>query len=328
MAFILANSTTLCRDMWPSGVGVLVQEKMLTASNVPPARLLPRAIEDLTEWLWVDLQPELSLALVYIRSDVEGGTSVSDADVAPTVGVVEEQDAQAPEHVELVIRLTGLIADMNLNVGGDWDGTEAHAIKATQHLTLVSGGYTDAFDPQARALNAVRAAVLALLGRCDDGRPSRTGSIVLRKRVFTKIRSGVNDNLPSVIKKAEDPKGKYHAIRNSWRVTERVLAGAHQADGTILATLPLALRKGDFVDVSVSVCIAMLRGGQGRRFEVSFEPRVIVRLATPQQWTRIITPPRLRGARDVPKEQQPARKALVVGFKFAGNTEEVVMEEG
>lgn len=118
----IANSTTLCRDMWPSGVGVLVQEKTLTASNVPPARLLPRAIEDLTEWLWVDLQPELSLALVYIRSDVEGGTSVSDPDVAATVGVVEEQDAQAPEHVELVIRLTGLIADMNLNVGGDWDG--------------------------------------------------------------------------------------------------------------------------------------------------------------------------------------------------------------
>lgn len=150
----------------------------------------------------------------------------------------------------------------------------------------------------------------------------------------------MNDALPSVVKQGEDPKGKFHAIRNSWRVTERVVAGTHLAHGEIFSIPPLSLRKGDFVDVSVCVSVAILRGTTGRRFEVSFEPRVVVRLANPQKWTvssflchvrtttltlltlqKVITPPRLQEARAAATQRRPVRKPMALGFKFSGDTE-------
>lgn len=63
------------------------------------------------------------------------------------------------------------------------------------------------------------------------------------------------------------------------------MAGTHLADGEVFFIPPLTLRKGDFVDVSACISVAVLRGTNGRRFEVSFEPRVIVRLANTQKWT-------------------------------------------
>lgn len=46
----------------------------------------------------------------------------------------------------------------------------------------------EAFEPQTRALGHLREVVLAMLGRCGDEGRKRSGSIVLRKRVFTKVR--------------------------------------------------------------------------------------------------------------------------------------------
>ncbi len=123
-----ANKTKLCRDMWPSGVGVLVQERSLDVSTMSAAKLVPDDREDLTEWLWVDLQPELGQALVYIRSDVvEGEGAQLDGEQVPATKETSAADPDKGvggdgEPLKLVLRLQGLIAEMNLNVGGDWDG--------------------------------------------------------------------------------------------------------------------------------------------------------------------------------------------------------------
>lgn len=105
-----------------------MQERSLDPLTMSPAKLVPDDREDMTEWLWVDLQPELGRALVYIRDDVSEGerTTLEAAPAATTAEVpVDEPTAGAVEDVgplELVLRLQGLIADMNMNVGGDWDG--------------------------------------------------------------------------------------------------------------------------------------------------------------------------------------------------------------
>ncbi len=110
--------------MWPADVGVIAQERALDPLTMSTAKLVPDDREELTEWLWVDLQPELGQALVYIRSDVTDGEATGSE--GKQVGSRGEGDSGVAEGdgepLELVLRLQGLIADMNLNVGGDWDG--------------------------------------------------------------------------------------------------------------------------------------------------------------------------------------------------------------
>lgn len=63
-----------------------------------------------------------------------------------------------------------------------------NAKKATQHVTIISGGHNGAFEPQMRAVAAMREAILMQLGVAGDTRPSRPGTLLLRRRVFTKAR--------------------------------------------------------------------------------------------------------------------------------------------
>ncbi|KAI9060907.1 hypothetical protein FKP32DRAFT_1550013, partial [Trametes sanguinea] len=250
----------LARNIWPENIGQIVQERELSVASLPSSRKIPDNLEDLAEWLWVDRQDHLSQALVYLYDDVDG--------------------VDASASVELVVRVQGVIADMNVSLSGTWDGTELNAKKANQYLTLVSGGCTAAFEPQVRCLNTLRDAVLAQLGKCDDRQRGRQDALVFRRRVFTKVRYGVNDHIPSAIVNSEDPRAKFKAIEKSWKVVDKLRAGTQLAHGEIFSVTPLSLRKGDLVDVSARVVVAFTRGPQGRRYELSFEPMLIVRLAS------------------------------------------------
>ncbi|KAH9884300.1 hypothetical protein C8Q73DRAFT_661185 [Cubamyces lactineus] len=261
----LANTMTLARDLWPKSIGRLIQEGQTSIDNLPSARKIPTTPEALAEWLCVEPMPSQGQAAVYIRSDVPGVAQLNEG-------------STHDDPLELVIRLQGVIADMNLNVGGDWDGSVDNVMRAKQHLSLIGGGCKAAFEPQESAVNAIRELVLVMLGKSEELGRGRPGTITLRRRVFTKIRHGVNDDLPNVVRASEDPKKRFHDIRHSWRVTERVTAGVQQADGQINVIPPLTLRRGDFVDVSVRVNVAMMRTAQGPRYEVLFEPLTVVKL--------------------------------------------------
>ncbi len=65
--------------------------------------------------------------------------------------------------------------------------TERNAKKAVQHITLISGGCMKAFEPQWKSLGDIADVVSMLLGVCPSGRPGRTGSIKLERRVFSKV---------------------------------------------------------------------------------------------------------------------------------------------
>ncbi|CDO74754.1 hypothetical protein BN946_scf185001.g2 [Trametes cinnabarina] len=293
MAFILKNKDQLARDVWPDGIGQLVQERSLTVATLPAARKVPEDAEELAEWLWVDRQEPLSQARVYIHQDVEG-----------IRGGTEPQ--------ELALRFQGIIGHVSVGVGGDWDGTEVNAKKANQHLTLCNGGCPDAFDPQIRVLKAVREAIFAQLGSSEDGQRRRQDGIVFRRRVFTKIRQGINDALPSLIRDGDDPRGRFKAIAHSWRVTEKLRAGAQLAHGEIFPVNPLSLRKGDFVDVSARLVVVFSRGPHGRRHELCLEPIVIVRLTGAAQ----VQETRRQGASGL------QTSTMEVGFKMVEIREE------
>ncbi|KAI0332376.1 hypothetical protein GY45DRAFT_1369313 [Cubamyces sp. BRFM 1775] len=129
MAFVLASDTTLARDLWPASIARLKQERDVSAATLPAVRKVPTGVEHIAQWLWIDQQPELSQALVFVQG--EGAADSSQ---------------------ELLLRVQGAISEMNLAVAGDWDGTEVNARKATQRLVLGSGGCPAAFDPQVEAL--------------------------------------------------------------------------------------------------------------------------------------------------------------------------------
>ncbi len=94
-----ADEHTLARDLWPDGIGKLKQDKLVTISTLPAARVVPHDALALPDWICVEPQPYLSRALVSVQGTVEGA--------APDVG--------------LVVRVQGVIADMNLLVMGNWD---------------------------------------------------------------------------------------------------------------------------------------------------------------------------------------------------------------
>ena len=171
--------------------------------------------------------------------------------------------------------------------------TEPDAVKATQFITLGSGGCTEAFAPCVHAIAQIRSVVSNLLGNCSDGVRTLPKTITFRKRVFTKvsrcpyspacadirqIRMGYNDHLPSCVRPCDDPKRKFRCIQDRWRVTSTVQVGAQASTGQIHSIAPASLRKGDLVDVSARVTAALVRGKKGRQYEVSFEPLIIVRL--------------------------------------------------
>ncbi|KAI0648461.1 hypothetical protein C8Q79DRAFT_1008780 [Trametes meyenii] len=206
MAFILADENTLARDLWPDQIGSTIQERGCNTQTLPSSRKIPSDVDQLAEWLWVDHQPQLSSAYVYVRSDVDG----------EGVGKHAEGD------VQLVVRFQGVITDMNLSLGGNWDGSESNTMKALQHLTLSDGRFPVPFKPQVAAAKAIREVVLLSLGKCDFEDKDKGGSINLRRTVFTKIRTGVNDHAMSVVKLAEDPKRKFRAINSTWRIVSSV----------------------------------------------------------------------------------------------------------
>lgn len=101
-----ASRDVLARDLWPGKVAIMSKERDLSTDTLFSAKMVPIDAEEMTEWMSVDLQPELSQAFVYIRSDVVGVDSFGGP----------------PEGLELVVRLQGVISEVNLNVNGDWDG--------------------------------------------------------------------------------------------------------------------------------------------------------------------------------------------------------------
>ncbi|KAI9065801.1 hypothetical protein FKP32DRAFT_1674320 [Trametes sanguinea] len=204
---------------------------------------------------------------------------------------------------------------MNLAVGGDWDGQEINAKKACQHLTLVGRGCSDAFLPQMESLRNVQQVVTASLGGCDEKGPVKDHSIMLRRRVFTKIRTNVNDDAPSALRTGDDPKNVFHALENRWRVTSKIQALSQNGQGEITRIPTISLRKGDFVDVAVRVMVAIMRRpGLGRRFQVFFEPVTVVRIASPMEVARAFRVTTEGG--NETSNKKSGRKTMGVGFEI------------
>ena len=100
MTLLLADATTLACDLWPEKKGRLLQEGQVSVEQLPSTKKLPLDADGLSKWLYVDPQPHQSDALVCL------------------------QDGAQPSQngLEVVVRIQGVVADMNLAARGTWDG--------------------------------------------------------------------------------------------------------------------------------------------------------------------------------------------------------------
>ncbi|KAI0643087.1 hypothetical protein C8Q79DRAFT_1002822 [Trametes meyenii] len=263
MAFVSINSTTLARDLWPDGRGKLTIDNA-TAQNLPARRILPRDFDTLRAWLCVDPCASERGGPIWFHPDVVG----------------EE------ERVEIAIRLQGFVDEVSLGMLGNWNGSAIGAPKAVQQLTLTSGGCTDAFSPQVNALEGVRELVLSLLSRSGEHRQIDMHKIVLKRRVFAKVRPHDLDAKTYSVPRAEDPLGRAHKIEHMWAITHRVTGAVQMPDGRVVPQNALVIRRGDFVDVAVSVQVVSYRLSRGRRgLEVQYVPQTVVRLLAADEAT-------------------------------------------
>ena len=142
----------------------------------------------------------------------------------------------------------------------------------------------------------VEAIVRNALGLPSGHDLGRGGRINLRRRVFTKVscpylwysakvevvRQVRATGTPKAVSLGpyEDPGGKVKKLEREWIVDHRVKTAVQQASGKFVLTNPLAIRRGDFVDVAALFTIVIRRGRYGGSTEVMLAPLEVVRLRT------------------------------------------------
>lgn len=181
-----------------------------------------------------------------------------------------------------------------------------HAPKAVQSLTLTGGTAKEAFGAQTRALANIRELIYKQLVLPSPAPHGTHGDILLKRRVFTKvstrsrslkvevlIKNGLCPRVQvqpsrestSALTRQDDPLGRAAKIAHMWRVEHRLVVGIQRENGSIVRTNPLVIRRGDFVDVAVTVHIFTMRARRTRKTEVFFSPHEVVRLAPAAQVT-------------------------------------------
>ncbi|KAL1945773.1 hypothetical protein VTO73DRAFT_1775 [Trametes versicolor] len=291
---LCASESQLARDLWPSGLGnpILDTEQK---KDLPAWRVVPADYESLCQWLYVDRDEASTPPKVLIHP--------AHHDV---------------ENMELILRMQGIVADVNLNPLGNWNGEVEHAPKALQSLTLTGAACKDAFGAQQRSLaNIIELIYKQLCLPPPCGRDAHA-DIVLKRRVFTKVRP--TTQLSSSLTKQDDPTGRAAKIAHQWCAEHRVVVGVQKEDGTIARANPMVIRRGDFVDVAVTLHIVTMRARKVRKTEVFFSPQEVVRLAPAANAARLLKAPRV-----VAKPEEVRKPAVVrSGFKFVGSGEDAM----
>ncbi|KAI9059959.1 hypothetical protein FKP32DRAFT_1578977 [Trametes sanguinea] len=181
----------------------------------------------------------------------------------------------------VTIVLQGFLGAHALGVLGNWRGKERDAQSASQFLVLESGGCDVAFKAQVEALLNVRRLIAMRLGGDVEGFDEAAKTITLRRHVFTRVKSTDDGTVPRVtLTDVTDPYGHARAMAKMWRVDHTVRVSIRRSNGTVVDVVPDVLKRGDFVEVTASARIEVMRSRKRRGVNVQFEMHEVVRLLT------------------------------------------------
>ncbi|KAI9067025.1 hypothetical protein FKP32DRAFT_1564574 [Trametes sanguinea] len=180
--------------------------------------------------------------------------------------------------------LQGFLGAHALGILGNWRGKERDAQSASQFLVLESGGCDVPFAAQLQALDNIRRLVAMRVGGDIDVPGDVSKTIMLRRRVFRKVKATeVASNVGIALTDASDPYGKARAMAKRWCVDHRISVSIRRPNGTLMEVVPDALKRGDFVEVTVAARIEAFRSRKRRGVNVQFEMHGVVRLFSAEE---------------------------------------------
>ncbi|KAI0649232.1 hypothetical protein C8Q79DRAFT_500650 [Trametes meyenii] len=229
-------------------------------------KFIPDSIEAMYDWATV----------LKARDDEDSrdGSPISIRHLVYTSDAMPEEDA--PCNVTVVLQ--GFVSKCSLGVLGNWRGKERDAPAAVQYILLESNGCDVPFDAQRRALTNIREFITLLIGNESEGTPPDSDKIMLRKRVFKRVRP--TDNPEDIVKlnDGNDPYGSARKISSKWRIGHSTTTFIRRSTGANLAVAAEVIRPGDFVEVTATASIEVLRTCRRRGTNVHFEMHEVVRL--------------------------------------------------
>ncbi|KAH9852994.1 hypothetical protein C2E23DRAFT_859609 [Lenzites betulinus] len=272
---VVTHQGIIAPALWPNNLGRSDSGPFAEMQLEDDWRYVPESYEGLCDSL-----------LVVKKGDDDGDVAWSSRALVhhPQVLPIDMRAQMRP----FVVVLQGFLGDFNISPLGNWDNLtsllrrdrSAHA--AVQYVTLESGGGAGIpFNAQVDVLNNLRAFIRAKVGaELDEEREGERDMdhIVLERSVFTKVRPS-GTQAPAVrLSTASDPGGKAMKLAKVWRVDHVIQTGARQENGQTMAIVPTALRRGDFVEVSVFAEIQYGRRQRRTGSVVRFAMKEVVRL--------------------------------------------------
>ncbi|KAI9064827.1 hypothetical protein FKP32DRAFT_1533715, partial [Trametes sanguinea] len=231
-------------------------------------RFIPESLNDLIDW-----------ANVVEEDEGHDGAAHRLYHLVYAVPVGDDGDSG---DCTVTLVLQGFLGAHALGVLGNWRGKERDAQSAVQFLVLESGGCEVAFQPQVSALQNIRRLIAMRIGGdvVDSGDNS---SIMLRRRVFQRVRPTDEEGQGIRLTDAVDPFGKARAMSSRWRVDHKIVVSVRRPNGSTLEVVPDVLKHGDFVEVTATARVEVLRSRKRRGVMVQFEMHEVVRLLTGQE---------------------------------------------
>ncbi|KAI0335954.1 hypothetical protein GY45DRAFT_1235425, partial [Cubamyces sp. BRFM 1775] len=180
----------------------------------------------------------------------------------------------------VTIVLQGFLGKCALSALGNWKGSVYRdAPSAVQFMELESGGCDVPFGAQQRALKDIRELIaLKVGGAVLDGGNSDDPVITLRRRVFTKVRPTDNGVTGVRLTDANDPNGFARKVAHHWRVEGSISTAIRRPNGSNMAVAYDVLQPGDFVEVSATAYVEVVRTRKRRGTVIQFEMHEVVRL--------------------------------------------------
>ena len=205
MGYITADPGVLTRELWPQHVAVaniadgydLVNGNGEPTSAMEDWQLVPTSFEEVCEWAYI------------IRDTSAGEWSRGYLLLYKQPGETAYPDVLYP----VTLRLQGFIKTCNLAPLGSWNGCvgttisddessqsimfrlQETAVRATQHLSLHSGGFDEPWSHMQKGLRNIRQLVHNTLSRGSarhvEPIPDINEDIYLTRRVFSKVRAEV-----------------------------------------------------------------------------------------------------------------------------------------
>ncbi|KAI1796028.1 hypothetical protein LXA43DRAFT_1058233 [Ganoderma leucocontextum] len=210
-------------------------------------------------------------------------------------------DPQLRKHspTDMTFFVHGFIRALNLSPLGNWTtpfiirySKEVHAPSAVQHLTLVSGGHTAAFDAQLIAIAQLKDVISMLTGAEEIVHEGVIPQAIrLERNVFFKIRSDAEiDPPPSTqLTDENDPGHKARRIASRWSVSQLLPTYIRRPDGHDKAVPYHAFRIGDFVEVTVSPQVHSVRRDGQQQPTLQLVIKKLVKIWSAQEAKALLT---------------------------------------